>query len=126
MGLTARPKKPFILPMHLCNIKVISRSAFLKGVITQSSLPEELVGSNSSYEKLHQLAMKYDVSPAKLALSFVLSKPEIATTIIGVNSIEELTSNIDSLHIDGVMRKELKGLRMDNENLIDPRRWKTI
>ena len=46
-----------------------------------------------------QVAKKYGMSPATMALAFVNSRPFIAATIIGATGVEQLKENIASIHV---------------------------
>ncbi|MGS0894495.1 NADP(H)-dependent aldo-keto reductase [Burkholderia stagnalis] len=46
-----------------------------------------------------ELAKRYGVSPATLALSFVNSRPFVASTLIGATSLDQLKENISSVDI---------------------------
>ena len=47
-----------------------------------------------------QIAKKYDLDPAQMALAFVNQRPFVASNIIGATSIEQLQINIDSINIE--------------------------
>ena len=72
------------------------------------------------------LANKYDVSVAELASAFVYYNNYINSTILGVDSPEELESNINSIEkFDSNLLKEIDfdNLKINNDYLIDPRKW---
>ena len=45
------------------------------------------------------LAKEHGLEPAQLALAYVNSRPFLTSTIIGATSLEQLRSNLDSIHI---------------------------
>ena len=60
------------------------------------------VGSTLKYI---ELAQKYGLEPAQMALAFVNSRPFVTSTIIGATSMEQLETNIASINIE--LSKEL-------------------
>ncbi len=112
-------------------IGVVSRSAFLKGVITvqDADLPLELEGIKPYRKKLMELAKEFGLSQEALALLFVLGHKEIGATIVGVNSILELQVNVKILEQTEQLKNfgnRLKNLAVTDPFLIDPRRWKGL
>jgi len=110
------------------NIGLISRSTFLKGIIPCSldDIPNNLVDIKPFKLKLLDLANEYDVSVAELASAFVYYNDYINSTILGVDSPEELESNIKSIEkFDLNLLKEIDfdNLKINNDYLIDPRKW---
>ena len=104
---------------------------FLKGVITveEEKLPGELAGLRPNKKKLRGLATRCGVSVQEAALNFVLQHPQVASVIIGVDSIEELKSNVMAIEkinaVAGIV-EELRTLCIEDPFLIDPRRWESL
>ncbi|MGO1190241.1 NADP(H)-dependent aldo-keto reductase [Vibrio casei] len=46
------------------------------------------------------IANKYGIDPAQMALAFVNQRPFVASNIIGATTMEQLTANIDSINIE--------------------------
>ena len=46
------------------------------------------------------IAKKYEISPCKMALSFINNRPFVTSNIIGATSMEQLKENIDSINLD--------------------------
>jgi|SRR3989338_3135201 len=110
------------------NISIISRSVFLKGIITASeeTVPVELNRIKYFKRKLLNISMNAKLSVAELALLFVLSNRYINTTILGIGAIEELEANMAALKKNDLFEKvktEINMLRIDDPYLIDPRKW---
>ena len=110
------------------NIGLVSRSTFLKGIIPCSidDIPKGLDNIKPYKEDLLNLANKCDVTVAELATAFVYYNNYINSTILGVNSSEELESNIESINkfdnnlLDNI---DFDSLRIADDYLIDPRKW---
>lgn len=112
---------------HL-GIEIHVRSSFVQGLVFRS--PESL----SSYfdpikEKLKLLSKRSQEtgkSIQSLCLNFAIVNAEIDRVIIGVDSEENLRSNIDAIRV-GLTESEvgnLRELREDNEEMILPFKWK--
>ena len=72
------------------------------------------------------MADKCNCSVAELARGFVYYNNYINSTILGVNSPEELENNIKSIDkFDENLLKDINfdDLRINDDYLIDPRKW---
>ena len=110
------------------NIGLVSRSTFLKGIIPCSieDIPKGLDNIKPYKEDLLNLANKCDVTVVELATAFVYYNNYINSTILGVNSSEELESNIESINKfdnDLLNNIDFDNLRIADDYLIDPRKW---
>lgn len=110
------------------NIGLISRSTFLKGIIPCSieDIPKELGDIKPFKENLLDLAEECEISVPELATVFVYYNNYINSTILGVNSSEELENNIKSIakFDKNILEKiDFDSLRINDEYLIDPRKW---
>lgn len=115
------------------DIGIISRSTFLKGVIACKikSLPEELIGLSDYKARLEKIAREMNISVADLALLYVYNKDFISSTILGVDSPDELKLNINAVANAQKAERKLEdfmvlldNMIVDEPYLIDPRRWK--
>lgn len=110
------------------SIGLVSRSTFLKGIIPCSieDTPECLNDIKPFKHKLQKLADNCECSVAELASVFVYYNDYINSTILGVNSPEELENNIKSIDkFDKNLLDEIDfdDLRINDDYLIDPRKW---
>lgn len=110
------------------NIGLISRSTFLKGIIPCDikDIPNGLELIKPYKENLLKLSEKYDVNVADLAMGFVYYNKFINSTILGVNSSEELDYNIKCVEKCKEVifeNMDFNKLKVDNDYLIDPRKW---
>ena len=110
------------------SIGLISRSTFLKGIIPCSinDVPENLSDIKPFKRELQNLADECGCSVADLASVFVYYNDYINSTILGVDSPEELESNIKSIErFDETLIKNIDfdNLRVNDDYLIDPRKW---
>ena len=110
------------------SIGLISRSTFLKGIIpcNINEIPKSLSDIKPFKQKLQKLANEYGCSVAELASAFVYYNNHINSTILGVNSPEELENNIKSIDkFDETLLTDVNfdDLRINDDYLIDPRKW---
>ena len=110
------------------DIGLVSRSTFLKGIIPCEieDIPNGLEEIKPFKENLLELADECSVSVAELASVFVYYNNFINSTILGVDSPEELESNIKSIdRFDKNLLENIDfdSLRINDDYLIDPRKW---
>ena len=110
------------------SIGLISRSTFLKGIIPCSidETPECLNDIKPFKKELQFLANECKCSVTDLASVFVYFNKYINSTILGVNSPEELENNIKSIDkFDENLLNDIdfNNLRINDDYLIDPRKW---
>ena len=109
-------------------ISIMSRSVFLKGIITapEEAVPSELNEIKYFKNKLLNISRDSGLSVSDLALLFVINHKAINTTILGVDSVQELQANIAALKNNDLFEKvkiEVGHLRIKDSYLIDPRKW---
>lgn len=110
------------------SIGLVSRSTFLKGIIPCdiNETPECLNDIKPFKIKLQDLSDEFECSVADLASIFVYYNNYINSTILGVNSPEELENNIKSVDkFDETLLNDIDfdDLRINDDYLIDPRKW---
>ena len=110
------------------SIGLISRSTFLKGIIPCSieDIPKNLDNIKPYKLELLNLANECNVSVAELASVFVYYNDYINSTILGVDSPDELNKNVTS--VDRFEKKlfnniNFEKLRINDDYLIDHRKW---
>lgn len=112
-------------------IGVISRSAFLKGVITCdiNSLPHELEGLKNYKNELEKISNRLSMKVSEAALLYVCGRQFINSTILGVDSVSELKQNINSLvKVELIIKNYwlFDDLKVNEPGLIDPRKWTSL
>ena len=106
-------------------VEIHTRSAFLQGLFFKdlNKIPPHFNSVLPQLEELNQ----YEIDKAALCLNFVVANPNIDKVVIGVDGVEQLKMNVESLddfHAVEAKREELKDLRVDNELIINPSLWK--
>lgn len=108
----------------------ISRSTFLKGVVTckNNELPAELEELKEYKTKLENTANELSVKVSELALNYACNKEFITTTILGIDTVQELEENINAVKNEKLVNKllVLDDLKVSNQKLIDPRKWTSL
>jgi len=120
-----------ILPLaEAKGVGIIVRSIFLKGALTPkvNNLPDHLAALKQQSDKVKAYAqtMTPPQTRIELALSFVLSQPNIATALVGVRNESELAASLKAASepplADEVL-KRLAMLRWDNSDMLNPGNW---
>lgn len=113
------------------NVNLITRSTFLKGIIPcpMENVPEELFEIKPYKSKLESISDDLKIPVDELALIFVYYNKNITSTILGVNSADELENNVkciknfDESVLDSINFDDFK---ISNQKLIDPRQWNSF
>lgn len=111
------------------DVGIVVRSVLLKGALTERAehLPDRLDALRERSRRFRRLVADaaLDCSPAQAALAFALAHPAIHAALIGVRTLEELADALDGagLVLPAGLLDELRGLRLDDENLLNPGTW---
>jgi aryl-alcohol dehydrogenase-like predicted oxidoreductase len=120
-------RKSIILKLKSNNKKVDARSVFLQGLFFK---PIENLSNDFEFLKkelliLNDLTKKYKIPIESLALNYVLSKKFIDRTIIGIDSLKQLKSNIKNIN-SGVIKElftKIEFIRIQNPKALNPSLW---
>ena len=111
-------------------IGVVVRSVFLKGVLTPrvNDLPQRLAQLKLRSEQVKQVAaqLKPPISLLEAALRFVLSSSDVASTLVGVRTKNELQTAVEFAHAGALSAESLSALgqlRWDDEIMLNPGTW---
>ena len=109
---------------------IFVRSVFLQGLVF---LKPEQVESRIEFckpylEKYLQLCDEFEMSPAVLAMSYVLSVPGVTTVVLGCQTPEQVKSNCHMIDEVKELTQEQMGKLHDafaniDPRVIDPREW---
>lgn len=104
-----------------------TRSVFLQGLFFKDAarLPETLKPLKLQLVKIHELANDSGVPVGALALQYVLSKSYIDGVLFGVESIDQLITNLNWLSIDIEMElfEKIDAIRIERKDLLNPSNW---
>ncbi len=111
------------------NIEMYVRSVFLQGLffLERNKIIKKFPSAKNMIEKLRRISANYKVPIHSLCLCFVLLHPFVEKIIIGVDSMNQLKQNIDSMEfLDRTKNiyELLKSLKFHNEEVILPYHWK--
>lgn len=109
---------------------VFTRSIYLQGLVFMDpqKVPKHLAFCIPTLEKYQRLCREFCVSPAELALSYVLSVPGVTSVVLGCQTPEQVVDNCNMIN----NRLELTGTHMEllqkafadtPRNVLDPRIW---
>lgn len=109
---------------------VFTRSVYLQGLVFMNpeNLPEKMAFCKPTLDKYQALCREFEVSPAVLAMSYVLSVPAVTSVVLGCQTPEQVASNCDMIgsrieltdaHMDALRKAFLDTPR----RVLDPRIW---
>ena len=111
---------------------IFARSIFLQGLIpmAQCDLPEHLADAVRPIIKLNSISRTTDHSVEQLALAFVRDLEGISSLVIGVDSPEQLASNIKLMNTpplsSGIRDELMSAFGEVPEHIINPSRWESL
>lgn len=110
-------------------IEIYTRSVFLQGLffLKMDEINKSFQPAKDMIEKLYRISSEHSIPIYALCLCFVLLNPFIDKVIIGVDSVEQLSQNIDSIeYLDRTksIYGLLKSLKFHDEKVILPYNWK--
>ena len=104
-----------------------TRSAFLQGLFFKDPQNGHPVVRRlfEPLNKIHFLSKKYGLPVAAIALLYCLKQDFIDRVLIGVDSLNQLQSNLDICHIDlpQDVINEINTIHIENKNLLNPSLW---
>ena len=108
-------------------IEVQVRSVFFQGLffMNNDDLPKALTPLSQYVQKIHQICVINNLTIQELALGYCFSKEYIDKVVIGVESLDQLKSNIDSLtkHIPEAVYTLIDNIMVKNSRLLNPSNW---
>jgi aryl-alcohol dehydrogenase-like predicted oxidoreductase len=109
-------------------IEIHARSVFLQGLVFKK--PEELEGRFSKLKDklsyINSLSKELGIPLNAIFLNFVLENENVDKVVIGVDRLENLKENIDSLSFQNIVKQlhqRLVELKETDEDIILPIRW---
>jgi aryl-alcohol dehydrogenase-like predicted oxidoreductase len=108
-------------------IETHTRSVFLQGLFFTrfNNLPKKLKPLGKYLKKLDELAKEYSITKESLALQYALSKDYIDGVLVGVDSLDQLRSNVLSINreIPREVFREVDNIKVDEFELLNPVTW---
>lgn len=124
-SLLDRRFEPWFGELKKLGCEIHTRSAFLQGLYFLETVPERLKELSESLNQLHALAVQNKIALEELALAFVLGDSRIDRVVIGVESTQQLQSNLDAAKktLPDELRNAVLNIRVANEDLLNPSKW---
>lgn len=108
-------------------IETHTRSVFLQGLFFMdfSHLPKKLKPLEKYLRKIDELAKEYRITKESLALQYASSKDYIDGVLVGVDSLDQLKSNVLSINreIHKEVFNEIDNIKVDEIELLNPASW---
>jgi aryl-alcohol dehydrogenase-like predicted oxidoreductase len=104
------------------NVEVHARSVFLQGLLFLEALPEKLRYAEPRLARTRERITQAGSTPLAAALGFVLSRPEIAVALVGVQSVAQLEEILAAARLP-LPRLDWANLALDDELVLTPSRW---
>ncbi|MBQ2890690.1 MAG: aldo/keto reductase [Clostridia bacterium] len=109
---------------------VFVRSVYLQGLIFRNpdDLPAHMDYCVEPLKKFHGLCEKYKLTPAELAMSFVLSLKGIHGLVLGSEKVEQVEQNVElfenTVRFGDAEMEEIRGLfEVMDPRVINPSEW---
>ena len=114
-------------------IEIHARSVFLQGLIflDKNSLPLSLSRAMPYIKKLEGISSQLDMTKEEIALLFVNSINEIDKIVVGVEKIEQVRRNVDTLNKVRIFEKSKDSIPFDSffikdEDIVNPAKWGVV
>ncbi|MEO8934457.1 MAG: aldo/keto reductase [Xanthomarina sp.] len=108
------------------NIEIHTRSVFLQGLFFKDckDIPEKLKPLAHYLETLESIKKSSGINTQTLALQYVLQKKYIDYVLIGVESVDQLMSNIELANSkESIPHEVIDAIQVKEENLLNPSNW---
>lgn len=117
-----RKFEPYLAALHERSVEVHVRSTFLQGLffMDRDKLPEKLVPLRPYLIALDEFTDSTGLSIAQLALNYNLQNPYIDGVLIGVDNVQQLRTNIESIS-DVEVNIDID---VKEKELLNPVNWK--
>ncbi len=112
---------PYMKELHEKGVEIHVRSTFLQGLFfkDRNALPEKLQPMRKYLLQLDKFSKKSGLSISEIALNFNLQNPYIDGVLIGVDNVEQLQMNLNSV-------KEMPidiEIEVKEQELLNPSNW---
>ncbi len=122
----AKEKQDLFIEAKNKNKSIHVRSVFLQGLFLKN--PETLSGKLTELKKelvlFNNIANENNISIESMALSYVMSKTSINNVLIGVDNLQQLKNNLNSIiKLDIELIKKIETIKVINKILLNPSNW---
>jgi aryl-alcohol dehydrogenase-like predicted oxidoreductase len=111
------------------SVETCIRSVFLQGLffLEKDRIEKDFQPAKSAIGNLRKISLEHSIPLNALCFCFVLLNSFVDKVIIGIDSLEQLKQNLDSLKYFDKVKKiynSLKSLELRDEKVLLPYRWK--
>ena len=112
---------PYMKELHEKNVEIHVRSTFLQGLFfkDRNALPKKLQPMKKYLLQLDEFSKKSGLTISDIALNYNLQNPYIDGVLIGVDNVEQLQMNLNSVR-DTPIDIEIK---VKEQDLLNPVNW---
>jgi len=112
---------PYMKELHQKGVEIHVRSTFLQGLffMDRNALPEKLQPMKKYLLQLDEFSKKSGLSISEIALNYNLQNPYIDGVLIGVDNVEQLRMNLNSIK-DTPIDIEIE---VKEQELLNPVNW---
>lgn len=112
---------PYMKELHETGVEIHVRSTFLQGLFfkDRNALPEKLLPMKKYLFQLDEFSKKSGLSISEIALNYNLQNPYIDGVLIGVDNVEQLQMNLNSVK-DTPIDIEIE---VKEQELLNPVNW---
>ncbi len=112
---------PYMKDLHEMGIEIHVRSTFLQGLFfkDRNDLPEKLQPMKKYLLQLDEFSKKSGLSMSEIALNYNLQNPFIDGVLVGVDNVEQLQMNLNSVK-DTPIDIEIE---VKEQELLNPSNW---
>jgi len=107
--------------------KIHRRSVFLQGLFFKDLKDENKISQQLKTELglINNLLLEYNCSIEQLAISYCCSQKEINSVILGVDSLDQLNTNIQAskFNLTNVIIEKINDIKINDINLLNPSLW---
>lgn len=122
-----RQFEPYLSKLKNMGVEIHIRSVFLQGLFFKdlSLLDGKLLLLKPYLRMLYDFCNANEISISKLALNFVIRNPYIDGVLIGVDSVDQLQSNIEALsyNLDKSVVDFIDSIKINEIELLNPANW---
>jgi aryl-alcohol dehydrogenase-like predicted oxidoreductase len=110
-------------------VGIFARSLFLQGLIAlpEEDVPKDRAAVTPIVTRLAKLADKLNLSLDELATRFVSSLAEVTGCVVGMETVEQLESNLQAFQKQDLPQEVMEEIRLEVSELplaiLDPSRW---
>lgn len=128
--LDQRMRDEVLSEAFTAGLGVVARSVYLKGVLTphREFLPKHLDVLRARANAVEDFVTRQGLALEEAAVRFAISVPEVSTVLVGTTRKEHIDDAVTFAEkgvLPAPIMAELSAFRLDDEQLVDPKYWKT-